>query len=65
MGDKKLVFSKEKCREVLIAKGKWKKRHEQYYKLGGWYAECEGKTEEEIEAMGYGVDKNWMVEVDA
>jgi hypothetical protein len=60
---KKLVFSKEKCREVLLIKGRWDDDHKRDYKDGGWFAECEGKTEEEIEAMGYGVDEDWMVEV--
>ena len=30
----------------------------------GWVQKCEGKTEEEIEKMGYRVMDEWMVEED-
>ena len=58
----KKVFSKIQCREMLIAKNRWDDDHERDYKDGGWYADCEGKTKDEIEAMDYGVDDDWMVD---
>ncbi len=64
MTDKKKVFSKSRCREVLLIKGRWSRSHQRDYESGGWYAECEGKTKEEIHNdTPYGVDEDWMVEV--
>jgi len=30
----------------------------------GWTQECEGLTEEELNAIGYEVQDNWMIEVE-
>ncbi len=51
------VFSKEKFIEDA---------GEQNYKnpfCKRWVDECDGKTEKEIEKLGYGIVSEWMVEV--
>ena len=64
MSDKKKVFSKVRCREISIMKRRWSRSKQREYESGGWYAECEGKTKEEIHNdTPYGVDEDWMVEV--
>jgi hypothetical protein len=63
MSEKKKVFSKVRCREVLLIKGRWSRLKQRDYESGGWYAECEGKTKEEIHNdTPYGVDEDWMVD---
>ena len=50
----KKVFSKEKFLEV---------EESEEYKGNEWIDECDGKTEEQMKALGYMSEEKWMVEV--
>ena len=56
--EKKLVFSKEKfCADEDIPLD-----HRDRALLCGWPEDCDGKTEEECEELGFAVHEDWMEE---
>lgn len=58
----KLVFSKDKFEEFVRENFSEEEFELEMKDSKGWLEKCEGLTPEEMNALGYDYDNNWLVE---